>query len=94
MPTFGVWKMPISRSGSGLAEAVLQPAVVRLDAGEMRFFVLVLHEREHRALRRVEDLGVDAVLIHDLEPARAAVAAGWISARPDSSACRSARPST
>src|SRR6185503_7439340 len=59
----------------GLAEAVLEPAVVRPDAGEVRLLVLLLHEREHRALRRVEDLGVDAVLVHELEPAFAAVAA-------------------
>jgi hypothetical protein len=86
-PTFGVWKMPISDRDRG-AEAFLEPAVVGADAGEVRVLVLVLHEREHGALRRVEHLGVDAVDVHDLQTLGAVVAGrdGW--------SRRSARPST
>ena len=67
--------MPMSL-GVGGAEAVLQPAIVGLDAGQVRADVLVLHEREHRALRRIEHLRVDAVQVHDLETLGAVVARG------------------
>ena len=58
------------------AEAVAQPAVVGADAGSVRLLVGALHESQHGALRRVEDLGVDAVGVHQLEPFGAVVAAG------------------
>src|SRR5215468_1492073 len=60
--------------GIGRAEAILQPAVVGADAGEVRVDIFVLHERQHRALGRVQHLGVDAVLVHDLEALGAVVA--------------------
>ncbi len=45
-------------------EALAEPIVVALHAGEVELLVLVEHEVTHRALRRVDDLELQAVLLH------------------------------
>ena len=67
--------------GIGGAELPGQPVVVSLHAGAVERRVGVAHEVVHRALARVEELGVDAVLVHVLEtrlPVEAASADGVV----------------
>ena len=60
----------------GRAELLEQEVVVGLDAGEHEVFVVVAEEVAHRALRREQDLGRDAVDVHVLEALGAVVATG------------------
>src|SRR5262249_56165145 len=67
--------------GMGRTEAVLQPPVVRADAGEVGGGVGVLHERQHGTLWRIQDLRIDTVDVHQLESLVAEIAAGVYLAR-------------
>src|SRR5262245_4872857 len=78
--------------GMGRTEAVLQPPVVRADAGEVGGGVGVLHEREHGTLWRIQDLGVDPVDVHQLESLVAEIAAGVYLARRSVRRLTVARP--
>ena len=76
MPSDGICATPIEPLRVRRAELLEQEVVVRLDAGEHEVVVVVAEEVAHRALRRVEQLGVHAVDVHVLEPGRAVVATG------------------
>ena len=58
---------PLGRLG---AEVLRQPVVVGADTGEVERILGPLHEVPHRALRRVDHLGDDAVLEHLLHARR------------------------
>ncbi len=76
MPSDGICARPIKRCGVGRAELLEQEVVVRLDAREDEVVVVVTEEVRHRALRREQDLGVDAVAVHVLDALFAVVATG------------------
>ena len=76
MPIDGICAMPTRRLRVGRAELLEQEVVVRLDAGEHEVVVVVAEEVAHRALRREQDLGVDAVDVHVGQPRGAVVATG------------------
>jgi len=62
-------------------ELVPEEVVVRVDAGAHEVIVVVAEEVTDRALRRKQDLGVDAVDVHVPQPRLALVATGAKRAR-------------
>ena len=77
------------------AEVLRQPVVVGPHAGEVELVLGALHEVPHRALRRVDHLGDDAVLEHLLDARRGlevALVDGGVLARRDQRSSSRGRP--